>query len=316
MEGHEQVFDILFNQDEITWQSIIYDLVKTEQMDPWDVDITLLTKRYLEMVKKIKETDFRISGKVLLAAAILLKMKSNRLVGDANQLEQMFNEPEAEELYDELEEEFQKMTGAETPVLIPRTPQPRKRKVSIYDLVGALNKALEVKQRRVLNNIPPINVEIPKKKRDITEIIGEVYSNVKSFFSKSKNKLTFSSLLPSQSKEDKDLSETLKQYETIVRWAQWDAAVNFISNEYQEEHPITRLEMDRLRLFRVTQYILRSSTPVDDGMGLRQTVELHIFNKNQARERTIIDEQYWKYNEERERWLLHSGLPDPTQRDY
>ena len=116
-----------------------------------------------------------------------------------------------------------------------------------------------------------------------------------------------------QSKEDKDLSETLKQYETIVRWAQWDAASNFISTEYQEEHPITRLEMDRLRLFRVTQYILRSSTPVDDGMGMLQTVELHIFNKNQARERTIIDEQYWKYNAEIENWKMHSGLPDPTQ---
>ena len=119
-----------------------------------------------------------------------------------------------------------------------------------------------------------------------------------------------------QTREDKDLSETLKQYETIIRWAQWDAAVNFVSVEYQEEHPITRLEMDRLRLFRVTQYILRSSSPVDDGMGLTQVVELHIFNKNQARERTIIDNQYWKYNEERGRWLLHSGLPDPTQRDY
>ena len=119
-----------------------------------------------------------------------------------------------------------------------------------------------------------------------------------------------------QTREDKDLSETLKQYETIIRWAQWDAAVNFVSLEYQEEHPITRLEMDRLRLFRVTQYILRSSTPVDGGMGLTQIVELHIFNKNQAIERTIIDNQYWKYDEARKRWLLHSGLPDPTQRDY
>ena len=119
-----------------------------------------------------------------------------------------------------------------------------------------------------------------------------------------------------QGKEYKDLSETLKQYETIVRWAQWDAAVNFISPEYQEENPITRLEMDRLRLFRVTQYVLRTTSPVDEGLGVRQTVEIHIFNKNQARERVIIDEQYWKYDEERERWLLHSGLPDPTQRDY
>ena len=119
-----------------------------------------------------------------------------------------------------------------------------------------------------------------------------------------------------QSKEDKDLSETLQQYETIIRWAQWDAAANFVSAEYQEEHPITRLEMDRLRLFRVTQYILRTSTPVDEGLGMKQIGELHNLNKNQARERTIIDEQYWKYDEERERWLLHSGLPDPTQRDY
>jgi segregation and condensation protein A len=203
MEAHEQVFELLFNQDEITWQSILQDLVRTEQMDPWDVDVSLLTKRYLEMLKKLKEMDFRVSGKVLLAAAILLKMKSSRLVGDANQLDQMFNEPEAAELYDELEEEFQRMARPETPVLIPKTPQPRKRKVSIYDLVKALNKALEVKQRRVLNSIPPMNVEIPEKKKDITEVIKDIYGSIKSFFSRGSEKLTFSKLAPSKSKEDK-----------------------------------------------------------------------------------------------------------------
>lgn len=119
-----------------------------------------------------------------------------------------------------------------------------------------------------------------------------------------------------QTKEDKDLSETLTQYETIVRWSQWDAAINFVSMEYQEEHPISRLDLDRLRLFRVTQYIIRSSTPIDEGNGLIQIVELRMFNKNQARERTIIDEQHWKYDEEKKRWLLHSGLPDPTQKYY
>ena len=116
-----------------------------------------------------------------------------------------------------------------------------------------------------------------------------------------------------QTKEDKDLSETLTQYETIIRWAQWDAAVDFVSMEYQEEHPITRLDLDRLRLFRVTQYLVRSSMPVDEGNGLIQIVEIRMFNKNQARERSIIDEQYWEYNAETERWQLYSGLPDPTQ---
>ena len=116
-----------------------------------------------------------------------------------------------------------------------------------------------------------------------------------------------------QTKEDKNLSETLKQYETIVRWAQWDAAIDFVSMEYQEENPITRLDLDRLRLFRVTQYAVRSSAPINEGNGLIKVVEIRMFNKNQARERSIIDEQYWKYNEETERWKLHSGLPDPTQ---
>jgi hypothetical protein len=119
-----------------------------------------------------------------------------------------------------------------------------------------------------------------------------------------------------KTKEEKGLSETLEQYEIIVRWAQWDAAVDFVSLEYQQENPITRLELDRLRLFRVTQYLVRSAVPFDEGNGLIQVVEIRMFNKNQARERSIIDEQTWKYNVDTERWQLHSGLPDPTQKNY
>jgi hypothetical protein len=31
-------------------------------------------------------------------------------------------------------------------------------------------------------------------------------------------------------------------------------------------------------------------------------------------ERSVTDEQLWRYDNDTERWLLHSGLPDPTQR--
>jgi len=113
---------------------------------------------------------------------------------------------------------------------------------------------------------------------------------------------------------EKSMGETFKQYETIIRWSQWDAAADFISLEYMAEHPISRLDMDRLRLFRVTSYTLRSAGVFDEGLTSRQTVEIKMFNSQQAVERTVIDEQEWRYNEERKRWLLHSGLPDPTQR--
>jgi len=121
-----------------------------------------------------------------------------------------------------------------------------------------------------------------------------------------------SSCTPNQVNQER--GEAFKQYETIVRWSQWDAAADFISPEYQIEHPITRLELDRLRLFKVTAYTVRSTGVFDEGMTARQSVEIKMYNKTQGVERTIVDDQEWRYNEEVKRWLLHSGLPDPTKR--
>ncbi|MBT8039623.1 MAG: hypothetical protein HKO85_12040 [Xanthomonadales bacterium] len=126
--------------------------------------------------------------------------------------------------------------------------------------------------------------------------------------------LSFLAAACASNKVAESLSEAFKQYETIVRWSQWDAAADFIAPEYLVDNPITRLDMDRLRLFRVTAYTIRSTGIYDEGMTSRQTVEIKMFNKNKGVERTIIDDQEWRYNEESQRWLLHSGLPDPTQR--
>ncbi|MBW2977079.1 segregation/condensation protein A [Candidatus Woesearchaeota archaeon] len=203
MDNNERLFQILFNADEVTWQALLYELVKKEQMDPWDINISLLTKKYIETIKKLKELDFRISGKVLLAAAILLKIKSNRLLNeDLSEFDRLLTEPEEEILEDLGLENYENAEGAEKHPLIPRTPQPRKRKVSVFDLVNALEKALEVKQRRVMNSIPPMNVRMPEKTRDISQVIREVYSRIKSFFTRNK-RLTFSQLVPSNTKEDK-----------------------------------------------------------------------------------------------------------------
>ena len=114
---------------------------------------------------------------------------------------------------------------------------------------------------------------------------------------------------------DKARTEALEQYESMIRWSQWDGAVNFIAPGYLEEHPITRLDLDRLRLFRVTAYTVRATQLYDEGMTMTQAVEIKLFHKSQAVERTIIDEQLWRYDEARQSWLLHSGLPDPTRRN-
>src|SRR3989338_3225268 len=129
----DQILEMLMNKDEITWQSMIYELIKSEQMNPWDIDISLLTKKYLETVQKLQEANFFISGKVLLASSILLRIKSDKLIN-----EEIFNFDN--QLYAK-EDEFAEIDGIdyyapepvresiELPKLTIRTPMPRKRRI-------------------------------------------------------------------------------------------------------------------------------------------------------------------------------------------
>ncbi len=205
-QTNEEIHKILFEKDDVTWQTIIYELVKSEKIDPWDININLLTKKYIEIVKKLKEFDFNISGKILLAAAILLRIKSNRLVGeDLDEFDRMIAGQQEQDFFeDDFNEALTNKEQAQT--LIPRLPQPRKRKVSIYDLMNALEKALEVKQRRVLKDIPSFDIEIPKKKSNINLTIQSLYLKIKKFFVTGNKELTFSKLIPSDTKEDKVLT--------------------------------------------------------------------------------------------------------------
>jgi len=205
IKTENQVFELLFKEDEISWQSILYELVRTEQMDPWDIDISALTKSYIETIKKLQEINFRITGKVLLAAAILLHLKSTKfLEEDISNLNNLMNPPEEILPEDETfyEQGEMKYVMPDKLVLIPRTPQPRKRKVSIYDLIDSLQKALEVKQRRILRFVEIPKIDIPQKKVDITKIIFNLYNQIKDILNE-KEKIYFHELVQSDKKEDK-----------------------------------------------------------------------------------------------------------------
>ncbi len=203
-----EIYDILMNRDEITWQTLIYDLIKSERMDPWDIDLSILTKRYIETLKKLKEANFFLSGKVLLAASLLLKIKSERLVDEDFAEFDSLIYPSEELNEDELYAESKKYLDHEHPQLTIRTPLARKRKVSMNDLILALQKALEVDQRKSLRKIREreINVAIPEKKIDITQLIKNVYEKIINFFKFKKEILTFTQLVDSDKKEDKILT--------------------------------------------------------------------------------------------------------------
>ena len=77
--NQNQFFDLITGE-ELSWQSIIYDLIKTEQLDPWDIDLGILAQKYVTIIQQLEDADFFISSKVLLACSLLLRLKSEILI--------------------------------------------------------------------------------------------------------------------------------------------------------------------------------------------------------------------------------------------
>ena len=204
---NQELFTLLVDKNEISWKSIIYELINSNRMNPWDIDISLLADTYISRIRQLKEQDLKVSGKVVLAAAMLLRIKSNKLVSDnLDDFDRLLagNDVSQGEFYDSLEADLAKGDAKgerEEFELLPRLPQGRKRKVSVYDLVKALEKALEVKHRRVLNSAPPPMV-MPARKFDVTAAITNLLSRIKSLFGK-KPTITFTDLVPGKTKQDK-----------------------------------------------------------------------------------------------------------------
>ncbi|PIN88071.1 hypothetical protein COV12_00495 [Candidatus Woesearchaeota archaeon CG10_big_fil_rev_8_21_14_0_10_32_24] len=199
---NEQIFDMLLNEQELSWRTILMDLVQVEGMDPWHIDITALTKRYIQVIKEMKEHDLKISGKIVLAAAILLKIKSTYLVdNDISRLDELINSTDEDMIddgvFEEIFEDGEKITRVKNQfTLIPRNPQPRNRKVSIHDLVDALQRAMASK-KRILAKMRPDQFKMPERQIDIMEAIRDVYHKLHYYSKKEGGKnISFTRLLP------------------------------------------------------------------------------------------------------------------------
>jgi len=207
--GHqEQIHKIIFSR-EVGWQEIIYDLINTEQLNPWNIDITVLTNKYLEKIQELEENYF-VSSKVLLAAALLLRIKSeillNKYIKSIDEI--LFGKKEKKSLTIErieLEDEI--------PELIPRSPIPRFKRVTLKELVESLNKAIITENRRIKkeilnkNAIREAGIALPKRRYILKNKIREIYEKLFGHFNNKVEKVLFSEFT-SDDKEEKIIAFT------------------------------------------------------------------------------------------------------------
>ncbi len=204
--SQDRILNLLMQKNEITWQTILHDLVNSGEVDAWDIDISILANKYLEIIRLMQESNLFISGKVILASAILLKIKSEKLITeDIGLLDNLMFPAPMEELDQFMGPNSRRIILDVEPRLTINTPQTRKKRVQIDDLISALERALEVNTRRLLRTAERDRVPdmvIPEKKMDITKMIMELYDKIVLVFEKNPN-LTFTQLVPSGNKEDK-----------------------------------------------------------------------------------------------------------------
>jgi len=214
---------MIFEEDDLKWQSLIYEMIRNGKVDPWDIDVSHFSQEYLKMIDKMKELNFRISGKVVLTAAILLRMKTNRM--GLQEFLGLIEEPEIEEQLEaglddfddspnEVEQRIEQLAQniknqKKKVILDPRLDRTKERKVTVFELMSALKKAMEVDERRqhrtkrTEKEIEEQRPDFKYKKFDILGKIKRVYDVLVIFFKKNKkNTIEFSQIVPSKEKRD------------------------------------------------------------------------------------------------------------------
>lgn len=99
-----EAFDLNLNNitnenNEVDGIEILVQMARQGKIDPWNIDIIDITDKYLTHLFQSKSQNLRLTGRTLLFASILLKLKSNILEGV--ELSDFDTQPEEPEFYDD-----------------------------------------------------------------------------------------------------------------------------------------------------------------------------------------------------------------------
>ena len=148
-----------------TWRELLVELVEKSEINPWDIDIEKIAEEYINAIKKMQLSDLHIPANMILAASILLRMKSESIV--------MFNQED--EAIEDIQQSLRSRPEVED--LIPRIRMQPNRKITFNELMSALGDALKAGERRemrAIENSKPLDIVIDRD--DIDEKIKEVYN--------------------------------------------------------------------------------------------------------------------------------------------
>jgi segregation and condensation protein A len=156
--------------DQPAWKTILVDLVKSAKMDPWDIDVSELTAKYLEKINQLEHNSLRVPANAILACAILVKTKSKYL--------KLSSIEEEEEEDKGISEEQRELYLEELPDLIANRSL-REGRISLDELVDSIEGIIQQtdSKKGATRNIP--RMELDFDTTSIEERLEEVFDLIK-----------------------------------------------------------------------------------------------------------------------------------------
>ena len=108
------------------------------------------------------------------------------------------------------------------------------------------------------------------------------------------------------SKKSITLDKALWQYETAIRWVDFNSA-NSLRRTEGGSHDVPAPEL--LKHIKVTSYNVLNTTTSEDHAEVNMTVEIIYYHDERMRLTTLTDNQIWKYDPEIKAWYITTPLP-------
>jgi len=140
---------------------ILVNMAKQGKVDPWNIDIVDITDKYLAQLFQMKAQNLRLTGRTILFAAVLLKLKSNILEGiDVNDFDAQEDDLDySDDYYDEFGQSEQEYINTNNVISLEEVLERRtsvklnrSRVVTLKDLIRQLQFYEEMERKRSLKN--------------------------------------------------------------------------------------------------------------------------------------------------------------------
>jgi len=179
--------------------AITLELVLTEHLDPWDVDLIAFSKLYLKRVKREKDIDFITAGRIMLMAWSVLRLQTQEVLTAIERVKEEANGDVAEWFEDSPEwvsyEEpdyayTREVLGSEEPPIEERVQRRAPRPVTLLELMDAFEEARresdlrkDIESKRVaarerIKREREVKVQRMMHKESLEEDIVETWSRI------------------------------------------------------------------------------------------------------------------------------------------